>query len=245
MDYNKSPNINRQLMVLAVLIVTVVFFVYTRSFVDDVPSCDGYVTNVYLYVLLGLLITAFSVLFIAKRKYPITSTKSLIAFTVAIIALFGMYMVNPRNVLLNHAIWIVFLLAMSVSLFVIWRYSTYRGTLTSTLIIVFLLVAGLTAIAYIKPDLIKLSWGNALIAALLAGILAWIVPMFFGEAKNMTGYYKVLSAVFVFIFMMLILYDTKLLRIKAQQCIVPDYPTDSLGLFLDIINLFGNVTMLR
>ncbi len=242
MDYSK---INRQMMILAVLIVTVVFFVYTRSFVDDVPNCNGYVTNVYLYVLLGLLITAFSVLFIAKRKYPITSTKSLLAFAVAIMALFSMYVINPRNVLLNHAVWVVFLLAMSVSLYVVWRYSTYRGTLTSTLIIVFLLVAGLTAIAYVKPDWIKLSWGSTLTVALLAGILAWIVPMFFGESRNMTKYYKILSAVFVFIFMMLILYDTKLLRVKAQQCTIPDYPTDSLGLFLDIINLFGNVTMLH
>ena len=242
MDYSK---INRQMMVLAVLIVTVVFFVYTRSFVDDVPNCDGYVTNVYLYVLLGLLITAFSVLFIAKRKYPITSTKSLLAFAVGIMALFSMYIINPRNVLLNHAVWIVFLLAMSVSLYVIWRYSTYSGTLTSTLIIVFLLVAWLTSIAYIKPDLVQLSWGSTLIVALVAGILAWIVPMFFGDTRNMTNYYKILSAVFVFIFMMLILYDTKLLRVKAQQCTIPDYPTDSLGLFLDIINLFGNVTMLR
>jgi len=156
-----------------------------------------------------------------------------------------MYAINPRHVLLNHAVWIVFLLAMSVSLYVIWRYSSYRGILVSTLIIVFLLVAGLTAIAYIKPEWIKLSWGSTLTVALLAGVLAWIIPMFFGSGKDMSNYYKLLSAAFVFIFMMLILYDTKLLRIKAQQCTVPDYPTDSLGLFLDIINLFSNVTMLR
>lgn len=61
----------------------------------------------------------------------------------------------------------------------------------------------------------------------------------------MPQYYKMLSAVFVFIFMMLILYDTKLLRVKAERCVIPDYPTDSVGLFLDIINLFSNVTMLR
>ncbi len=232
-------------MVLAVLIVIVVFFVYTRSFKDDLPSCDGYITNVYLYVLLGLLITAFSVLFIAKRRYPITSTKSLLFFAIAIVALFALFMINPRNVLLNHAIWIGFLISISMSLYTIWRYSEYRGTLTSTLIITFLLVAGLTIIAYAKPEWVKLSWGTALTGALLAGILAWLVPMLFTNPKKMTNYYKGLSAIFVFIFMMLILYDTKLLRIKAQQCTVPDYPTDSLGLFLDIINLFSNVSLIR
>ncbi len=149
MDYSKF---NRQLLVLAVLIVIVVFLVYTRSFEDDVPSCDGYITNVYLYLLLGLLITAFSVLFIAKRRYPITSTKSLLFFAIAIIALFALFMINPRNILLNHAVWLGFIISLSMGLYTIWRYSQYRGILTSSLIIVFVLVAGLTTIAYAKRD---------------------------------------------------------------------------------------------
>lgn len=238
-------NINRQLIILTVLILIVVFFAYRNSFVNDVPSCDGYITNVYLYVLLGLLITAFSVLFIAKRRYPITSTKSLLFFGLAIVALFAMYAINPRNVLLNHLAWLAFIVTISISVYSIWRYTEYRGTLTSTLVIVVLLVSAMTAIAFIKPDWVKLSWGSALSVALLAGILAWVVPLFFSCARNMTDYYKGLSAIFVFVFMMLILYDTKLLRVKAEMCTVPDYPTDSLGLFLDVLNLFGSVAYLR
>lgn len=242
MEYS---NINRQLVSLSILIVSIVFIAYTRSFTDDVPSCGGYITNVYIYILLGLLITAFSVLFIAKRKYPITSTKSLLAFMVAIMALFGMYAVDPRNVLLNHALWLAFIVAISTSVYVIWRYSTYKGTLTSSLLIVLLLVAGLTVVAHVNPDWIQLGWGSTLTMALLAGILAWVVPLFLGKSQNLTAYYKVLSALFVFIFMVLILYDTKLLRVKAEQCTIPNYPKDSVGLFLDIINLFSNVTMLQ
>lgn len=168
-------------MFLAVLIVTVVGIAYSRSFENDVPSCDGYITNVYLYVLLGLLITAFSVLFIAKRRYAITSTKSLLAFAVAIMALFGLFTIDPRNVLLNHVVWLTFIIAVSVSLYVVWRYSTHRGTLTNTLIIVFLMVVGLVALVHIRPEWVKLSWGSTLTVALLAGILAWIVPLFFDK----------------------------------------------------------------
>ena len=83
----------------------------------------------------------------------------------------------------------------------------YRGTLTSTMIITLTLVAGLTAVAFIKPEWISLGWGQALTMALLIGILAWVVPMFVAdpEAPSTQGYYRVLSAFFVFLFMILIL----------------------------------------
>ena len=105
----------------------------------------------------------------------------------------------------------------------------------------------LTAFAFYKPELIKLSWGTGLTVALLAGLLAWLIPMIFRlPNKNETyeKYYKFLSFIFVIIFMFLILYDTKMLRIKASTCIYPNYPLDSLGLFLDIINLFNSITMI-
>ena len=240
MDYDK---LNSQLMVLAILIVIVVFFVYTRSFTDDVPSCDNYITNVYLYVLLALLITSFSVLFIAKRKYPITSTKVLLAFAVAMLSLFTIFMINPNNVLFNHAVWITFIIAISVSIYKIWRVSEYRGVLTNTLIITLLLTIGLISVSHTRPDWVQLSWGSILTVALLAGLFAWIIPMIFADITKMTIYYKFLSAIFVFIFMMFILYDTKLLRINAMNCIVPNYPKDSFGLFLDVINLFTMQTI--
>ena len=233
--------INQQLMFLAIMIVTTTFFVYMRSFKDDIPTCDGYITNVYLYVILGLLMTAFFVLFIAKRNYAITGTKSMLAFVVAMTALFTLFSIEPQQALLNHLVWVVFIIAMSVSVYSVWRYTDYRGTLTSTLVITLLIVAGMTIIAHVKPEWINLGWGSGLTLALLAGILAWVVPMFLGDIGNMSNYYKMLSGLFVFLFSILILYDTKLLRVKATRCIIPDYPTDSLGLFLDVINMFNNI----
>lgn len=237
--------LNQQLLLLAILIVIVVLIGYSRSFTNDIPTCDGYITNVYIYILLGLLITAFSILFIAKRNYPITNAAKLISFVVAIVMIFVMYAISPQQVLLNHFIWLTFIIALSVSLYGVWRYSTYRGALTNTMLIVLLLVSGLTAVAYIKPDWIQLSWGSTLTIVLMSGILAWVVPLIFGNNVGMSTYCKLLSAGFVVLFSMLILYDTKLLRVKAEQCTYPNYPLDSLGLFLDIVNLYTNVSSLQ
>lgn len=239
MDYNK------QLITLSILICLLIFFIYIRSFENDVPQCKGYVLNVYLYVLLGLLITAFSVLFIAKRRYPITMVKSLLAFAVAALALFGLYSISPKQVLLNHVVWLVFLIAMSTFVYTIWRYTKYRGTLNTTIIATVLIFSLMTLIVFIKPDLVKLSWGSTLTILLLGVLLAWIIPMFFSWGKDMTTYYRFLAAFLIVIFSFLVLYDTKLLKERSKTCILPDYPRDSIGLFLDIINIFGGMSFLN
>lgn len=238
-------NINNKLTFLTIFILINVFILYSKSFYNDIPTCDNYVTNVYLYVLLGLLITAFTLLFITKRNYPITLTKSLIAFAVCFIALFSLFMIKPEQIYLNHFIWLIFIISIGVSLYSIWRYSIYSGTITNTLIILFIMLSSLTAIAHFKPEWIKLSWGTGLTVSLLAGILAWLIPMFFIDKFNSyENYYKFLSFIFVIIFMFLVLYDTKVLKLKASTCTYPNYPLDSLGLFLDVINLFNSITML-
>lgn len=231
------------LMLTAILLLIIIFVIYNRAFEDNVPNCNGYMSNVFLYVLLGLLLLVFSVLFIAKRGYPITFTKGLIGFIVAIAALFALYTINPSQVILNHIVWVVFLAGLSLIVYNVWRYSVYRDTITSTLIVVTLLVTGLVALVFLKPDWVSLSWGPALTMALFAGILAWVIPMILGLES--TNYYKAISAVFVVIFSLLILYDTKYLREKAQVCRLPNYPLDSVGLILDIANLFTNITYLR
>lgn len=235
---------NQQLLVLTVLLLIILGILYTRSFENDVPTCDGYVTNVYLYVLLGLLIVAFSLVFISKRKYAITNVKKLVAFIIAMVAMFSIFSIKPRNVLLNHLVWLVFVISMSVMMYSIWRYSEYRGVLTSSMMSVAVIFGLLTAISFMRPDLIKLSWISGLTVALFAGILASIIPFFFESART-TGYQKALSAFLVFVFMMLIMYDTKFLIEKSKVCTYPDYPQDSLGLFLDVLNLFNNVTVLN
>lgn len=236
---------DKQLSIVAVLMMIVLGILYMRSFNNDIPTCDGYVTNVYLYVLLGLLITAFTLLFISKRRYAITNVKKLIAFVIAMVAMFSIFAIKPQNVLLNHTVWLIFVIAMAVLMFSIWRYSEYRGTLTSTMISIAIIFSVLTTVSFMRPDLIKLSWGSGLTIALLAGILAGILPILFSSAKPSKSYYKWLSAFFVFVFMMLIMYDTKFLIEKSKVCTYPDYPQDSLGLFLDILNLFNNITILN
>jgi FtsH-binding integral membrane protein len=153
-----------------------------------------------------------------------------------------MFTIDPSQVLVNHLLWMTFIVSISVSMYTIWRYSQLRGTFNSALIMTLVIFSGLTFLTYSNPNLVSLSWGSALTTAMAVGLLAWFLPMLFADVRNMRGYYRALSAVFVFIFMLMILYDTKLLRLKAANCVVPNYPSDSLGLFLDVLNLFSGLS---
>ena len=52
-----------------------------------------------------------------------------------------------------------------------------------------------------------------------------------------------------FLFSLYLLYDTKVLQVKAENCQnmiknfnqYPNYPRESLSIFLDILNLFTNI----
>jgi FtsH-binding integral membrane protein len=51
-------------------------------------------------------------------------------------------------------------------------------------------------------------------------------------------WFRLISYFVVGLFMIFILYDTKRLQINAKQCVVADYISESLKLFLDIWNIF-------
>jgi len=233
--------INFKLTVISVLILVVIFFLYSQSFKNDVPNCEGYVANVYLYVLLALLILSFSVLFIEKRRIPITGVKSLLFFGVSIISLIALLATDAKNPLLTHLLWVAFIISLSASVYTIWL--KHRGTGTSTLIGALFIMGILTVIAHIRPEWVKLSWGTGLTMALFVGLLALIIPPLVSDVGH--AYYRVLSGLFVILFGVLILYDTKILRVKAATCTYPNYPADSVGLFLDGLNMYSNLAVLR
>ena len=233
-----------ELIITAVLMLMVLAIGYNTAFTNDVPVCDRYVANVYFYILFAIVLIIFSMLFIDKRRFAITNTKALIAFAISLSLLFILYSIPAENYIYNHLIWLLFIITLSVSIYGTWRYSRWSNVATSSAIITLIIFSILTAIAWLKPEWIGLNWGFILTGALLIAILAWIIPIVFG-IDNYSNWYKILSAILLVIFSGLVLYDTRILRIKAEKCKFPDYPKDSLGLILDIVNMYSLSTNLQ
>ena len=60
--------------------------------------------------------------------------------------------------------------------------------------------------------------------------------------RNIPFFNQILSYGIVLLFVIFLLYDTKRLQINAKQCIekTVDYINESLGIFLDVVNIFVN-----
>ena len=96
----------------------------------------------------------------------------------------------------------------------------------------------LTLITFNWPSIVSLSWGKTLFMLLILLILIHVVG-FFSPYTSRTHYMISYAAIALFSFLML--YDTKKLMVKAKQCVKADYINDSLGVFLDGMNLFVNM----
>ncbi len=107
----------------------------------------------------------------------------------------------------------------------------------------------LSCIAYLKPEYISLKLGPILLVLLIAGIFVELFSLLLFRNSIVKGnrppLFKVMSYIFIVLFMLFILYDTKRLQINAKNCINADYIKESLGLFLDIFNIFVRLLSLN
>lgn len=91
-----------------------------------------------------------------------------------------------------------------------------------------------------------LSWGIYLLVALIGLIIARIILYALALTGDYTGQQismgsKVLSTFAVGLFGLFSTYDVNIIKLKAKRCRSnPDYVDSSMGLFLDLINLFVN-----
>ena len=91
-----------------------------------------------------------------------------------------------------------------------------------------------------------LSWSNYLFTALLGLVVARIILIAFETSgyynpKNLTTASKLVSTLLVALFGLFTTYDINLIRAWAKKCDKnPDYINSSIGLFINIFNIFSN-----
>ena len=186
----------------------------------------------------------------------------LAVFALTIGALLLTMWIDPRRTVAKHAAWLVFVGLFGVMLHPIYAYTRARGVFAHTALTTLAVVVGLTGLAFWHPEWIRLSWGTGLLVALFAGIVLRLLMLLVRPPQNPSreedaaaataafarwrSWDVLLSWAFVVLFSLLLLYDTKRLQVHAAACgsarlPVPDYVNDSVGIFLDVANLFANL----
>ena len=227
---------------LLFLCIIVSFLIYKNAYVKGKLTCNNYILNSYLYILLSILVVSSMVILVDKN---VASLKIFFNFWVMLLLSFGFLFLtlftDPRSTLLKHGAWVALMFFFGISMWPIYKITKATNTFQSTLATTFSLVSILTAIAFYNPNMISLKMGPILLVGLISGILLSIFTRLLAKRKTFLSVDYYLSYIFVFLFSLFVLYDTKKLQMNAKKCVVPDYVNESLNIFLDIMNLFSRL----
>lgn len=249
-------------LILKILILTfnfiiISFYIYKKVYINHYFTCNNYILNTYLYLILSIILTLIIILlieqyipYIIKKKENIYNLKNLkyfvkyfwIHFLLTVGFLMLTFYINPKYIVFKHFSWFILTILLGITLFPIYIITQKNNEFLLSTITTLLLVIFLTSISFYKPELISLSWGPILTILIIIGIVMKIMNLFLNKNKksqNKWGYR--LSYMFIVIFSFLLMYDNKNLQIKSKKCKIPDYINESISIFLDIINLFGNI----
>tara|TARA_Y100000991_G_C21970651_1_gene349262 strand:+ start:1087 stop:1836 length:750 start_codon:yes stop_codon:yes gene_type:complete len=233
---------------LLLVFIIVSFLIHKKAYQNNKLTCNNYILNTYLYIILSIIIVSIVVLLMEKNnffhdsKYNSISKYFWVIFIFTLGLLFLTMTIDPRNTFLKHISWLGFICLIGITMYPIYIYTKMNNVFLRTLITTLIIVIGLTGVAFFKPDMISLSWGPVLITLLFIGIIMRLLNIFMNkDSKSQNKWSYILSYGFVILFSFLLLYDTKKLQVNAKKCLIPDYINESIGIFLDIINLFANM----
>lgn len=242
------------LVSLIALIINVIAITQS-AYKDDKLTCDRYIINSYLYVLLAILIMFF-IIVVNDRFRFIQNTLGLmfgsiiysIIFIIALI--FLMYFVKTldptKDTVLLHMTWTTIMVILGMLMYPIVAVSSMNNNLGTVLLIV-LGIVGLTAYIGIEygKQIFVYDWDKYLYFALLGFIILTAILMFTRKMSNSLDLFITWGVLIIFI-ILLMSYNKKLNE-NSKTCAEhnnPNYLEESLGLITKIINVFARVARL-
>ena len=227
------------------VLVVLLFLIATNSFKNGKFTCNKYMLNTYLYVILTFNIIAILCLSLEhfKIKFQFSLMQFLGIFLISLGLIISLGFIDAKYIVGKHLVWLLFILALGMIFYPMYNTFQEKSVVLSAILTTLLLTIILSVIAFLKPELISFSLGPILLMILIAVIIMEItmIIIYRKDYSKIRGFYRGFCYFVIFLFMGFILYDTKMLRIRAKSCINADYIQESLNLFLDIFNIFVRV----
>ena len=242
----ESKRIDNTTIILGISLLTVIFLIY-RTYQTDLTG-RTFLTNIYLYVAAALITVALLGRFTQNLAITESGSTWLMLILYFVLALGGISLMFSNNFYTNHIGFLMVLVAFSLTIGSIYRYST--GIFTAAMITA-ALMGFLTFIVYMSSDetlMTMASWSKYLSWILLIIIVIQVGYLFFG---GMTGQVSnIMSILIIMLFVFFILTDTSKIMLKASNLLCDNhacvnYPLQSSGLVIDYFNIFVRLVSRR
>jgi len=201
---------------------------------------------VYLHIAALCIIAAAS-----AELNLLSGTPWLILAVLSFASLFGILSLAPGSAL-QYLFFVAFGFLIGQLEHVFVEMDKQKGILTYILITIACIFAAMTALGFIDNQNL-LGFGPYLFAGLTGLIVAQFALLIYqyygghsdGQNSFVDTTWKWLAGFGTVLFTAFIAYDTQRLKRNAAYSNTPNYPRDSLSLFLDIANLFNDLSILK
>ena len=252
-----SNNALLKLFCTLIIIVVICILIGNYAFKNGSLTCDHYVLNTYLYIILAILLVFMVVLI--NDKYGIfnsfllwMSQGSMIRIIIICIILlifllglsYALLKVNPNNIVASNTIWTLLILILGISLIPTIWFGRLENVVGIAGIFTILITIGVGLLGYYYGDeIVTFDWDKYLNYALMALIGIIFIGMFIIEnPETMFNFIFIISILILIIFILLLLSNHKKLKENSEKCIdgktVPNYPVESFNIFIKMLNIF-------
>ena len=211
------------------------------------PSCKYFFGKVFAHLAGALAVSAASAEYSNLSEQLLGGTSllihSLLNFAILIGLLFGTQMTTPGSIP-KYAFFIAFAFWIGQTLKPYVAHLQDKGTLSRVLTLTTGVFVAMTALGFYDSGNF-LGLGPYLLAGLIGLIIAQVLVLLLGTPEEKRKGIQWLNLIGVGLFSLFTAYDIQVLRVNAKLCrtgknspFQPDYPVESLGIYLDFINLF-------
>ena len=223
------------LLIISIFFVALVGLLYLS--VRKPLTSKMFVINTYGYVLAAILIVMMTILSMNINSYDVNIMRVFAAFILSMICIFAMYSTNSK--IIKHIFWLSFVISMAVIMYPIYKKTVNDKTLPNVLITLAIITSILTLFVFFSERQRFVSWGGYLMCGLISLIIFHLLDILFFDPSYKK--LKIYGMITVVLFSGFLLYDTDVLLTKSKNITNPDYPIESMDLFLDVANLFSGL----
>lgn len=256
-----SSNALLKLFCTLTVAVIICIFIGQYAFKNGLLTCDNYVLNTYLYIILSILLI-FIVVLVNDRFGLFNSflvwmsqggiARIVITFILLLCILFGLiyalqHSIDPNNIVLSNIVWLFIILILGIVLIPTIWFGRLNNVVGISGMLTILITIGVGYLGYYHGDqIVTFDWDKYLNIALIGLIIVIIIGSFtITDPKTMYIFIMTVSILSLIIFTLLLLSNHKKLKQNADKCIdgqvVPNYPLESFGIFIKMLNIFADL----
>jgi len=265
---NRKDNNTTLTIICSLIIITLICIaIGNYAFKNGLLTCDHYVLNTYLYILLSVFIIYLIVLIndktgifndIVYNNYY----EFLMLIIILIICLYLLYILHkipPQEIFKSNFVWLLLIILLGIIIIPVIELGRMSNVLGNAGLYTCIIVIITGLLGYYKGDyIVRFDWDYYLYICLtllivigiigIIGIIGFIYIFRYNPPlEKIIMFIYIISIISLIIFVLLLLSVHKKLKENAEKCIngngtvIPNYPVQSFSIIIKIYNIFADL----